>query len=227
MTRRRRTPDPLVARAASRTITGALVAGWFTEAAGGRELSVPSVESCERLARSLAGLAGDLGRTGEPQADFLGKARKPLITAGHALPRVAADIDQLLISGPRSKLPAAYRDQLRELVDTMQATERAIEKLMRQAADAENAQGGGHPDWPSLARIVWGAAATAWRSTNERPPRGKRPDDPACTFVCLALTGMGMTISGAAVSEALRKRETRERGGAEHSTKKRPAHKGN
>ena len=58
------------------------------------------------------------------------------------------------------------------------------------------------------------AAKAAWQKTNSGgPPRSTNPDDPLCRFVVAALAEIGQRISAAAVSEVLRGRRRKPKGG--------------
>ncbi|MFT2093107.1 hypothetical protein ACMS1Z_00260 [Acidiphilium multivorum] len=217
-TRRRRADAKLPAELP--VLSAKVLQGFFAKAAGGRKrLKTPSLNRCEWLGRAIADIGNHIVKSGGVRADLLGKSREPLKKAAKILPLVRTDIDGLFIAGPNSKLPDWHRDQLRELASKMANIEASIADLFEAATEAEDAQGGGYPAWPELARFIHTAAATAWIEANGSAPGGVRvhadgSSDPAVIFVHLTLAGLRVHVGEHAVSEALRKRESRRRGGA-------------
>lgn len=216
---RRRRPDALLP-ATLPTLSAEMVQRLFVKAAGNRKrLAAPSLDRCREVAKAISAIGGQIVQSGEPRADLLGKSREPLKQSAKLLPAVRADLDVLFISGPASKLPEWHRDQLRRMTTKMAEIEAAIADLIEAATEAETAQGGGHPTWHELARLIHNIALPAWKDANGSAPAGvrarKEGSDPAVVFVNLALSALGIAVGEHAVSEALRKRERRRRGGAE------------
>lgn len=216
---RRRRPDALLP-AKLPTLSAEAVQRLFIKAAGNRKrLAAPSLDRCREVAKAIAAIGGQIVQSGEARADLLGKSREPLKQTIKVLPAVRGDLDGLFISGPASKLPEWHKDQLRRLTTKMAEIEAAIADLFEAATEAEAAQGGGHPTWHELARLIHTVARTAWKDANGSAPAGvrarKEGSDPAVIFVNLALSALGISVGEHAVSEALRKRERRRRGGAE------------
>lgn len=215
---RRRRPDALLP-ASLPTLSAEVVREIFVKAAGNRKrLAAPSIDRCREAAKEIAAIGSQIVKSGEARADLLGNARQPLKQTAKILPAVRADLDGLFISGPASKLPDWHRDQLRGLVTQMGKIETAIAELFEAATEAEAEQGGGHPTWHELARLIHAVAVSAWRATSGSAPAGVRArtdgSDPAVVFVNLALSALGISVGEHAVSESLRKRERRLRGGA-------------
>ena len=216
---RRRRADALLP-AALPTLSAEAVREIFVRAAGTRKrLAAPPLDRCRWVAKTIADIGSQIVKSGGRRADLLGNARDPLKQTIKILPAVRADLDRLFIPGPASKLPGWHRSQLRDLVAQIGKIETAIAELFDASGEAEAAQGGGYPTWHDLARFIHSIAAMEWRETNGSAPTGVRArkdgSDPAVVFVNLALSALGIAVGEHAVSEALRKRERRLRGGAE------------
>jgi hypothetical protein len=159
---------------------------WFSTA--GKRLSVPNIEACAPIARSLNVML-DLGEPA-PIQPTLGEAKRYGQLFLKHLPDARTKIEYLSVDHPFRQASIALLDQAEESVKGLLSNfEFSVPKW----------------SWHSRAREVALLAQTAWR-TVRKEPKSRGADGPLCGFVTAAMNEIGYPFSQEAISEALRGR---------------------
>ncbi len=164
------------------------VRDWFAGAVGGKRLTIPRAEACERIAKSLNAML-DLGEPPQMQP-VLGETKRYGRQFLNHLTNARKIVERLRPGlGDREKILTQMDHAKSHVQAVLNISDFPVLRW----------------SWHQRARAVAELARKAWCTTG-RSPSAKNPNDPLCLFVTSAMRAIGYRASPEAVSEALRGR---------------------